>query len=119
MLGGKVALITGGAQEIGAGKARTMASQGARVALLDLDAAEAEKTAGGLSTPAMVIACDVTIETDVAPAVQTIVERFGGLDTLVNKLGTARAESHLTRWCGPPSGRAVWPRPSDRERRPG
>ena len=77
MLTSKVALITGGARGIGAGIARTMASEGSRVALLDLDGAEAEKTAAGLSTPGMAVACDVAVETDVAAAVQTVVERFG------------------------------------------
>jgi hypothetical protein len=45
MLTGKVAIVTGGARGIGAGIARVMAAQGARVALLDLDVVEAEKTA--------------------------------------------------------------------------
>src|SRR4029453_682624 len=59
MLTTKVALITGGARGIGAGIARAMARQGGRVALLDLDGAEAEKTAAGLPTPGMAFVCDV------------------------------------------------------------
>jgi NAD(P)-dependent dehydrogenase (short-subunit alcohol dehydrogenase family) len=90
MLTGKVALITGGARGIGAGIARTMAGEGSRVALLDLDGAEAEKTAAGLSTPGMAVACDVAVETDVAAAVERVVERFGGLDILVNNAGVGR-----------------------------
>jgi NAD(P)-dependent dehydrogenase (short-subunit alcohol dehydrogenase family) len=89
MLTSKVALITGGARGIGACIARTMAGQGARVALLDLDGAEAEKTAAGLPTPGMAVTCDVALETDVAAAVQAVVERFGGLDVLVNNAGGA------------------------------
>ena len=53
MLAGKRALITGGARGIGAGIARVMASQGARVAILDLDGAEADKTVASLPTPGM------------------------------------------------------------------
>jgi NAD(P)-dependent dehydrogenase (short-subunit alcohol dehydrogenase family) len=90
MLRGKVALITGGARGIGAGIARAMASQGGRVALLDLDGPEAEKTAAGLSTPGLSITCDVAVETDVAAAVQTVVDRLGGLDILVNNAGVGR-----------------------------
>jgi NAD(P)-dependent dehydrogenase (short-subunit alcohol dehydrogenase family) len=43
MLGAKTAIVTGGARGIGAGIARVLAAQGARVAILDLDGAEAEK----------------------------------------------------------------------------
>jgi 3-oxoacyl-[acyl-carrier protein] reductase len=62
MLTNKVAVITGGARGIGAGIARVMAGQGARVALLDIDRTEAEKTASGLPTPGMALACDASIE---------------------------------------------------------
>src|SRR5262245_2795400 len=90
MLIGKVALITGGARGIGAGIARVMAAQGARVALLDLDRVEAEKTAAGLATPGLALACDVAIEADVAAAVRTVVEALGALDILVNNAGAGR-----------------------------
>ena len=62
MLTDKVALITGGARGIGAGIARVMAGQGARVAVLDRDGPEAEKTAAMLPAPGMAVACDVAIE---------------------------------------------------------
>jgi NAD(P)-dependent dehydrogenase (short-subunit alcohol dehydrogenase family) len=90
MLTSKVALITGGARGIGAAIARAMASQGARVALLDLDGAEAEKTAAELPTPGLAVTCDVAVEAEVAAAVQAVVERFGGLDVLVNNAGVGR-----------------------------
>jgi len=90
MLTGKVALITGGARGIGAAIARAMASQGARAALLDLDGAEAEKTAAALSTPGMAVTCDVAKEAAVSGAVGTVIERFGRLDILVNNAGVGR-----------------------------
>ena len=90
MLAGKLAIVTGGARGIGAGIARVMAAQGARVAVLDLDGAEAEKTAGGLPGTAIALACDVAVEAEVAAAVRTVAERFGGLDVLVNNAGVGR-----------------------------
>jgi NAD(P)-dependent dehydrogenase (short-subunit alcohol dehydrogenase family) len=93
MLTGKRALITGGARGIGAGIARVMASQGARVAILDLDGAEAEKTAAALPVPGLAVACDVAAEADVARAVLMVVERFGGLDIVVNNAGVGRGPS--------------------------
>jgi NAD(P)-dependent dehydrogenase (short-subunit alcohol dehydrogenase family) len=90
MLTDKVALITGGARGIGVGIARVMAGQGARVALLDRDGPEAEKTAAMLPAPGLAVACDVAIEADVGAAVSAVVVRFGGLDILVNNAGVGR-----------------------------
>ena len=78
MLTGKTAIVTGGARGIGAGIARVLASQGAQVAVLDLDGAEAEKTAAALAVPGLAVACDVAIEAETAKAVRSVVERFGG-----------------------------------------
>src|SRR4249920_641639 len=90
MLTNKVALITGGAPGIGAGIARVMAAQGARVALLDLDGAGAEKIAAELAVPGMALACDVAVEDAATAAVAAVVKRLGGLDILVNNAGLGR-----------------------------
>jgi NAD(P)-dependent dehydrogenase (short-subunit alcohol dehydrogenase family) len=93
MLTGKTAIVTGGARGIGAGIARVLASQGARVAVLDLDGAEAEKTAAALATPGLAVACDVAVESETAKAVRGVVDQFGGLDTVVNNAGVGRGPS--------------------------
>jgi NAD(P)-dependent dehydrogenase (short-subunit alcohol dehydrogenase family) len=93
MVTGKLAIVTGGARGIGAGIARVLASQGARVAILDLDLAEAEKTAASLAVPGIAVACDAAGEHEAAKAVQIVVERFGGLDIVVNNAGVGRGPS--------------------------
>ena len=90
MLKGKVALVTGGARGIGAAIARAMAGHGARLALLDIDGAEAERMAAGLPVPGMAAACDLADERQVMAAVDAAVERLGGLDVLVNNAGLGR-----------------------------
>jgi len=93
MLTGKTAIVTGGARGIGAGIARVLASQGARVAVLDLDRAEAEKTAASLATPGMAVACDVAVEADTVKAVRAVVDSLGGLDIVVNNAGAGRGST--------------------------
>ena len=90
MLAGKIAIVTGGARGIGAGIARVLAAQGARVAVLDLDGREAEKTAAALAVPGMAVACDVAVEADTASAVQGVIDGLGGVDIVVNNAGVGR-----------------------------
>jgi len=89
-LEGMVAIITGGARGIGAGIASVMASQGARVAILDLDGETAKTTAAGLAIPGIGMACDVIIEEPLRAAVEQVVEQWGGLDIFVNNAGAGR-----------------------------
>jgi 3-oxoacyl-[acyl-carrier protein] reductase len=87
-LRGRVALITGAARGIGAATARALAGAGARVALLDREAAELASVAaetGGAAFPA-----DVTEDAAVRRAVDDVVGRWGRLDILVNNAGIVR-----------------------------
>lgn len=88
--GGKVAAVTGSAMGIGAAVARALAAEGAAVSLVDLDVAAAGAVseeivrAGGR---ALAIETNVAQATDAERAVSRTVERFGGLDFLVNNAG--------------------------------
>jgi NAD(P)-dependent dehydrogenase (short-subunit alcohol dehydrogenase family) len=77
---GLVAVVTGGASGIGAATAGLLQDRGARVAVLDRDTAGAPQ--GVLAVP-----CDVTDPAAVDRAVGVVVERFGGIDVVVNNAG--------------------------------
>jgi NAD(P)-dependent dehydrogenase (short-subunit alcohol dehydrogenase family) len=83
---GRKALVTGGASGLGFDIGRALASNGARVALLDIDEKATEAAAAGidgaLATPA-----DVRSADQVHAAVAAASEAFGGLDTLVISAG--------------------------------
>jgi NAD(P)-dependent dehydrogenase (short-subunit alcohol dehydrogenase family) len=92
---GHVAIVTGGAQNIGEAIARTFAGAGAKVAIADLNGEHAAQTAARLSaeTGAEVIGigCDVTDDANIDRAVSETVAAFGGISTLVNNVGWGRA----------------------------
>jgi 3-oxoacyl-[acyl-carrier protein] reductase len=92
MLSGQTAIITGGAQGLGFAIAERFVAEGARVVIGDLDGhttADATKRLGG-DDVAVAVQCDVTRATDVENLVSTAVERFGGLDVMVNNAGITR-----------------------------
>jgi NAD(P)-dependent dehydrogenase (short-subunit alcohol dehydrogenase family) len=94
-LEGRVAIVTGAARSIGEACARKLAECGARVGVLDLDAAGAERVAGELGDGAIAVAVDVTDSAAVDAAVATVTERLGGLDIAVNNAGVT-SEGALT-----------------------
>lgn len=92
MLSGQTAVVTGGAQGLGLAIAERFVAEGARVVLGDVNLpsteAAAEHLGGG--DVATAVACDVTVAADVETLVATAVERFGGLDIMVNNAGITR-----------------------------
>ena len=83
VLAGRHALVTGGAQGLGAGMAKALAEAGAQVMIGDLqDASEAAEQIGGQATH-----LDVTDEGSWEAAIAATVEALGGLDILVNNAG--------------------------------
>lgn len=89
---GKVALISGGARNIGGASARLLVAEGARVVIGDLLDEEGQaladelcRTSGGEN--ARYVHLDVTSEEDWAAAVELAVTEFGRLDVLFNNAG--------------------------------
>lgn len=88
-LSGKVALITGGANGIGAEVARQIWRRGATVAVLDRDAPRAQLLAEELGDRAAGFGADVTEPQSVQSAVDAVVDRFGGIDIVLANAGIA------------------------------
>jgi len=89
-LTGRVALVTGAGQNVGAGIARLLGAQGAKVAVNDRVEARAKTTAeeiAGAGGVALATVFDVTDAAGVADAVARIESEFGPVDVLVNNAG--------------------------------
>ena len=89
---GKVAVVTGAAKGIGGVVTEHLARDGAHVTLVGRDAAALTEHAALLDEKysgrqSLVVTCDVTDESHVADMVAGTVERFGGIDFLVNTAG--------------------------------
>ena len=88
-LAGQVAAITGAGGAIGGATARAFADAGAEIALLDVDADAAAKSAKVIGGPALAIACDVTGTASVQGAFDRVVAAFGGVDIVISNAGAA------------------------------
>ena len=89
LLDGRFAIITGAASPRGLGlaTARLFAEHGATVAVLDLDAAQAEAAAHELGEGHVGLACDVTEGGTCEAAIAELTRRWGRIDVLVNNAG--------------------------------
>jgi len=86
-LDGKRCLVTGAARGIGLRCAGLMASEGAKVALSDIDLPAVEKAASEIGKGAIAVGLDVTSKSDWNSAMTETVSAFGGLEVLVNNAG--------------------------------
>jgi NAD(P)-dependent dehydrogenase (short-subunit alcohol dehydrogenase family) len=90
-LEGKVAAVTGAACGIGRATAERLVRDGASVVVSDVDVERLKVTAAEIGPPEKVFAvrADVSRRQDVIALVDAAVERFGGIDVMVNNAGIA------------------------------
>ncbi len=91
-LSGQVAIVTGCSTGLGVQMAKALASQGATIVavarrqnLIDEVAADISKT---FNVPAVGIRCDITDTDSVETMVDTVMEKYGRIDILINNAGT-------------------------------
>ncbi|MBP1687901.1 MAG: short-chain alcohol dehydrogenase-like protein [Deltaproteobacteria bacterium] len=86
----KVAFITGGAVGFGRAFAKALAAEGAAIVIADIDGQSGCASAQALEADghaAIAVECDVADEQRVEAAVAAAVDRFGGIDVLINNAG--------------------------------
>jgi 3-oxoacyl-[acyl-carrier protein] reductase len=89
----RVVLVTGAARGLGSVAARRFHEAGYRVGLADIAIDEAQGVANELDASgdtACAIRLDVTSKADFAAALDTLVQRWGGVDALVNNAGASK-----------------------------
>jgi sorbitol-6-phosphate 2-dehydrogenase len=102
----QVAIVTGGAQGLGAAIVERLASEGAHVVIADMNLAGAQETATAVAQTSgrhtWALSVDVTVEEQVAAMVDQTLETFGRLDILVANAGIVISgpvdEFDLARW---------------------
>jgi NAD(P)-dependent dehydrogenase (short-subunit alcohol dehydrogenase family) len=91
-LNGTTFIVTGGSSGLGAATAKRFHAGGARVVIADVNVELGARLAAELGGAAVFRATDVTSENDAQAAVDFALERFGGLNGLVNCAGIGPAE---------------------------
>lgn len=88
-LSGKVVIVTGGTRGMGEAQVRGIVAEGGRVVFGGRDEAAGQAIAAELGGQALFVRQDVAVEDDWKRIVAAAVERFGGIDGLVNNAGLA------------------------------
>jgi NAD(P)-dependent dehydrogenase (short-subunit alcohol dehydrogenase family) len=83
-LEGKVAVITGAARGLGRAFAARYVAEGAKVAIADILSADAQEAAREMGASAIAVQLDVTKRASIDAMVKTVVDKWGGIDILVN-----------------------------------
>lgn len=89
-LNNKTAIVTGGGSGIGKSIAVALASQGAKVAILDVNETGALQTKQEIESngqPCASFLCDVAVQEDVDRCFQNVADTFGSIDIVVNNAG--------------------------------
>ncbi|MFL0363894.1 glucose 1-dehydrogenase [Pseudobacillus sp. 179-B 2D1 NHS] len=94
-LEGKIAIITGAAQGMGAAHARRFIEEGAKVVLTDLNEEKGKAFAAELGENALFVKQNVTSAEDWANVVAETEKAFGSVNVLVNNAGITMAKSIL------------------------
>jgi NAD(P)-dependent dehydrogenase (short-subunit alcohol dehydrogenase family) len=102
-LEGKVAVITGGVSGIGLGTVELFVAEGARVVAADIQDEKGRMLEQRFKGAVRYAHCDVTVEAEIAAALQLAKREFGGLDILFNNAGISDAmrviaEIEADRW---------------------
>ena len=95
VLSGRVAAITGAARGIGKATAEAFVRQGMKVAIGDLDLAEAQRAADQLGAGTIALELNVTERESVERFVEQAEERLGPIDVFVNNAGIMQLGSFL------------------------
>jgi NAD(P)-dependent dehydrogenase (short-subunit alcohol dehydrogenase family) len=91
-LAGQVAIVTGAGRNIGEEAAKLFASEGAAVAVVDMDRARADKVSSAISAAggrAKTFVCDVAQENQIADTVTAVAREWGRLDILINNVAVS------------------------------
>ncbi|WP_296762167.1 SDR family oxidoreductase [Sediminimonas sp.] len=94
-LAGKTAIVTGGASGFGAGIARKLAAEGARVVVVDINGDGAADLAAELGGGAFGKACDVADGDSVARLAEAVAAQMGAPDIIVNNAGITHMPAPL------------------------
>ncbi|XVE75902.1 hypothetical protein DITRI_Ditri12bG0129000 [Diplodiscus trichospermus] len=95
-LGGKVALITGGASGIGESTARLFVQHGAKVLIADIQDDLGQSVCQDIGDQSIsYVHCDVTSDSDVGNAVGLAVSKYGKLDIMFNNAGISTSDKNI------------------------
>src|SRR5229473_7168366 len=81
---GKVAIVTGGATLIGTEVVRAFHGAGSKVVVADINEKDGKVLAGKLGSNVLFVKTDLADDSQISSCVEKTVERFGGIDFLVN-----------------------------------
>ncbi|MBX2805213.1 MAG: SDR family oxidoreductase [Hyphomicrobiales bacterium] len=91
----KTALVTGAASGFGKAIAERFAAEGARVAVVDINAEGAKAVAGAIGDHAIALTCDVAKADDINRAVAATADAFGEVGIVINNAGWSHKNQPL------------------------